>query len=155
VLDPAAEAAIECNTSLAASTFKDALVPVHLLALAIVSAALWSLAAARTASERPGRVTMAALTLVWVYVGVCLFVPGLFGIAALIGVFGGPTVGLTALLVLAVRAFLTYRSTSLSGDARQDDYAITALGLAWGALLLGIPASIAYAWLRGADPFCF
>jgi hypothetical protein len=154
-LDPVVEEARDCSTNLLPSAFKSALVPVHLLALAIVSAAVWSLGAARSAAMRPGRPTIAALAAVWVYVAACLFAPDLFGIAALVGVFGGPTVGLAALLVLAVRALMTAHSTSLPPEDRWRDYASTTLALGWGALLLGIPASLSYAWLRGADPFCF
>lgn len=143
-----------CNTALLPSDFRDALAPVHLAAAVVLSACLWALGAARRGAETPGGATLVVLGAVWVYIGACWADHDLFGVAGFVGVFGGPTVGLVGLFALGVRSLALSRSPA-PADERWRRHALSAQVLVWGCLLLGLPASIGYAWLRGADAFCF
>jgi hypothetical protein len=59
----------------------------------------------------------------------------------------------TLLGLVAVWAYVG--ASQRPDDSRWSDHARSAQFLLWGALLLGLPASLAYAWLTGAKPFCF
>ena len=143
-----------CNTTLAPSAFRDALGPVHLVAAGVLSACLWALGAARRGSDRPNVVTMLALGALWIYVGACWADNDLFAPAGFAGVFGGPSIGLTGLVILAVTTAVAGRSRA-PRELRWRRHAASAQVLLWGALVLGLPASMGYAWLSGADGFCF
>jgi hypothetical protein len=143
-----------CNTSLLPSAFRDALGPVHLGGAIALSACLWALGAARREAATPGPVTLVCLGAVWVYIGACWADPDLFDVAGFFGVLGGPTIGLVGLLVLGVRTIVLMRSAS-PADERWRRHALSTQVLVWGCLLLGLPASMGYAWLRGAEAFCF
>jgi hypothetical protein len=123
---------VSCNTTLPDSTFKAALVPVHLAAASVLAGALWSLGARR------------ALAAVAVYGLASVVYPPLFAPAVFAGVVVGPLLGVGGLLALGVRAAL---------GRRVDGFSVRVL--LWGALLLGIPASLSFAWMRGASIFCF
>src|SRR3954452_1384296 len=143
-----------CNTSLAPSAFRDALGPLHLLAAIVISASIWALAAARRGRDRPGTPTLVVLGAAWVYIGACWAEHDLFTPAGVVGVFGGPSVGLAGLAILAVTTVLVARSRA-PRELRWRRHAAAAQVLLWGALVLGLPASLGYAWLSGADAFCF
>lgn len=143
-----------CNSSLPDSDFKRALVPAHLIAAFVASACLWLVSAARRGKDMPGAATLIALGLVWTYIGVSLADQDVFAIAALIGIFGAPTLGLVIVCVVAVRAVTTAKSGAAE-EARWAEHARSMQILLWTALVLGIPANLSYAWLSGASPFCF
>jgi hypothetical protein len=143
-----------CNTSLRPSTFRDALGPIHLAGALVLSACLWALGTVRRESTTPGPLTLLVLAAVWVYIGVCWKENELFGFAGFVGVFLGPTIGLVGLVVLGVRTVAVERSPK-HPEQRWRRHAATAQTLVWGCLLLGLPASMSFAWMRGADPFCF
>jgi uncharacterized membrane protein len=144
VLQPAES--VSCNTALLDSAFKTALAPVHVAAAAVLSACLLVLSR--------GRPTAFALGAVWAGVLAGLAVPAVFAPFAVAGAVLGPTLGPLALLVLLVRTVLLERS-SAPPEQRWADHARTAQILLWGALLVGLPASYAHAWLSGASFFCF
>jgi hypothetical protein len=144
---------VSCNTSLLDSTFKTALVPVHLAAAALLSGCLLALGA-RRAGGRPDRATSFALGAVWAYALGCVIEPALFGPTAFLAVIAAPTLGIVLLVVLAIRA-LAIRRSARSHDALWLDHARSAQVALWAALVLGVPASLSYAWLSGAHAFCF
>ena len=127
-----------CNTSLIDSPYATALVPAHLAAAGVLTVVLWT------------RAPRAALFAVWVVIAACLVFPGLFGWIGFVAVFAGPLLGLPALVALAIGAAVSARRPD-----RWEKLATISTVLAWGALLLGLPASLATAWLEGASPFCF
>jgi hypothetical protein len=90
----------------------------------------------------------------WVYIGACWAEHELFTPAGFVGVFGGPSVGLAGLAILAVMTVLVARSRA-PRELRWRRHAAAAQVLLWGSLVLGLPASLGYAWLSGADAFCF
>ena len=133
ILEPATS--VSCNSSLLDGPYKTALVPAHVAAAAVLTAVLWS-------GDRRARW---ALGVVWLYVGICLVENDAFGPLALFGVFA-PWFGAAALVALAINAGL---------DRRWERLARLSRVLAWGCLLLGLPASLTYAYLDGASLFCF
>lgn len=143
-----------CLADLPDSDYKSALVPAHLLALLAASGCIWLLDAARRGREMPGTLTLVALAAVWVYVGLCLADTNIFVVGALLGVFAGPTLGLVILFVVSVRALATARS-SADAELRWQQHSFSVEVLLWTALVLGVPCSLSYAWLNGADLFCF
>ena len=80
--------------------------------------------------------------------------PGLFEPVGFVVVFAAPTLGSLAVLALAIRALVTARSSRARAE-RTREHAETARWLLWLGLLLGLPASFAYAWLSGVSVFCF
>ena len=133
LLEPVREG---CNTSLIDSPYATALVPAHLIGAAVLTTVL----------RRPRGVLIA----VWVVIAVCLVLPGIFGVIGFAAVFAGPLIGIPALLALAIGAAVNARRPD-----RWAKFAPMATALAWGVLLLGLPASVSYAWLEGASAFCF
>ena len=125
-----------CNTSLLDGFYKDALVPAHLFAALVLSAVLW----------RDDRWTRRGLAAVWLVIAICLAFPDVFGPIALVAVFAAPLLGIPALIALGISAALKPQWPRLAPMATV---------LTWGCLVLGLPASISYAWLEGANPFCF
>ena len=148
ILEPVASDG--CNTSLIDGPYKSAMVPTHVAAAAVLSWALWHQA---QATGRLVDVTRGGLIAVWSVVVLCVVVPGAAGILGFVGVFGGPLIGIPGLLALAVATAVTFLRTRGRGD--WEAYAPMTRVLGWGALLLGVPGSIGYAWLEGANPFCF
>lgn len=56
--------------------------------------------------------------------------------------------------MLAIRTAVV--AASVDDEARRwRRHAATTQVLLWGALLIALPASLAFAWLRGASLFCF
>lgn len=143
-----------CHLSLPESDFKRALVPGHLLAAVAASGCLWLVSAARRGSDMPGVATLLGLGAVWAYIGLSLADLHVFAAAALVGVFGAPTFGLVIVCVVAVRALIIGRSP-VPVEARWADHARSIQVLLWTGLVIGLPGSLAYAWLNGASPFCF
>lgn len=143
-----------CNSSLPDSNFKRALIPAHLIAALVASACLWMVSAARRGEDMPGAGTLVALGLAWIYIGVSIADPDVFAIAAIVGIFGAPTLGLAIVGVLGVRAIITSKSKQ-PVESRWADHARSMQVLLWVGLLLGLPANLSYAWLSGASPFCF
>jgi hypothetical protein len=127
-----------CNTSLVDSPYKTWLVPAHLAAAGLVTAALWR------RGPRP------VLIAVWVVIAACLVVPGLFSVIGFVAIFAGPLIGLPALFALAIAALVT-----VPRPDRWARFAPMATVLGWGALALGIPASLGYYWLEAVSVFCF
>ena len=138
-----------CNTSLVPSAFASALVPVHLAAAAVLGGCIWVIS-----GPRPGPWTRRGLAAVLAYALVSVAVPDLFEPLGFVAVFAAPTVGSLAVLALLIRALVTARSGRDRAE-RARAHAQTARGLLWLALLLGLPASLAYAWLSGVSVFCF
>jgi hypothetical protein len=145
---------VSCNTSLLDSPFRTALVPVHLAAAAVLSLCLWVLSAHGRGARIPGRPTLWALAGVWAYALASVAEHDLFGVIGMVAVVAAPTIGLVALVVLIVRALLVERSAA-PPRARWLDHARSTQLLLWGGLVLGLPASVSYAWLSGASFFCF
>src|SRR4051794_25611080 len=139
-----------CQTSLAPSSYKNALIPVHVAAAALLSAFAWLISARRRNAALPGRPTLAALAIGWAYALVSLADHELFGILALVAIVGAPTVGVLGAVALLLRTLANLRA-----DAPWAEHAFTAQVALWGALVLGLPASLAFAWSQGADLFCF
>jgi hypothetical protein len=131
-----------CHTSLAPSTFRDALIPVHVAAAAVLSACVLAL------STRRG--TLAGLAIGWTYVLASLAHHDLFGVLGLVAVVAAPTIGLLGVLALLVRTLVALRA-----GADWSDHALSVQVVLWGALVIGLPANLAYAWSAGADFFCF
>jgi hypothetical protein len=125
-----------CNTSLLPGPYSDALVPLHVLAAAALGAcALWLGRA---------RLTIAAVGLAGLYLGICLLSHEAFTPAAVVGVvFGWPA----AVLVPLVVGFRAWRAGRLDRLGAQV--------LVWSALLVVLPGHFVAAWSRGADWFCF
>ena len=138
-----------CNTSLVPSTFESALAPAHLAAAGVLAACIWVIS-----GPRPGPWTRRGLAAALTYALVSVAVPELFEPIGFVAVFAAPTVGLLAVLALAIRALVTAGS-SLAPAERARAYAQTARWLLWLGLVLGLPASVAYAWLSGVSVFCF
>ena len=138
-----------CNTSLIPSTFATALVPAHLAAAAVLAACIWVVS-----GPRPGPWTRRGLAAALAFAVVCVAVPDIFEPVGFVVVFTAPTLGSAAVLALLIRALVTARSEMAPGE-RARTYAQTARWLLWLGLLLGLPASVTYAWLSGASVFCF
>jgi hypothetical protein len=138
-----------CNTSLVPSAFASALVPVHLAAAVVLAGCIWVIS-----GPRPGPWTRRGLAAVLAYALVSVVVPDLFALVGFAMVFVGPTLGSAAVLALAIRALLTARSGQDPAE-RSRTYAQTARWLLWLGLLVGLPASLSYAWLDGVSVFCF
>ncbi|HEY3187147.1 MAG TPA: hypothetical protein VGJ70_06715 [Solirubrobacteraceae bacterium] len=150
-----------CTATLPASAFRSALAPVHIAAAAVLSVCL-ALLSASLRGARPGAPTLSGLGATWAYVAICLADEDLFGAACMIGLVAASTVGLVAastvglvaVLALLIRMLLTLRS-SLPAAARWRAHGFSLQVLLWGALVVGLPARFALAWLSGADLFCF
>jgi hypothetical protein len=85
---------------------------------------------------------------------VCVVLPDLFELVGFVAVFAAPTLGSVAVLALLIRTVVTSRSDWAPAE-RARAHAETARWLLWLGLLLGLPASLSYAWLSGASAFCF
>ena len=133
-----------CNTSLVPSTFASALVPAHLAAAVVLAACIWVVS-----GPRPGPWTSSGLAAALTYALASVAVPDLFQLVGFVAVFVAPTLGSLAVLALLVRAVVT------APAERARAHAQTARWLLWLGLLLGLPASLSYAWLSGANAFCF
>jgi hypothetical protein len=140
-----------CHTSLAPSAFTSALIPVHVVAAAVLSAFAWALSARRRGRTLPGRPTLYALIAGWAYVLASLAKHGLFGLLAITAMVAAPTIGVLGALALLVRTLIALRAPAPAWS----DHAFSVQVLLWGALLIGLPANLAYAWSGGADIFCF
>jgi hypothetical protein len=138
-----------CNTSLVPSTFASALVPVHLAAAVVLAACIWAVS-----GPSPGPWTRRGLAAVLTYALVGVAVPDVFAPVGFVVVFAAPTLGPLAVLALLIRTVVTARSGGAPAE-RARAYAQTARGLLWLGLLLGLPASLAYAWLSAVSVFCF
>jgi hypothetical protein len=139
-----------CHTRLAESTFKSALIPVHVAAMAVLAVFAWLISARRRGRALPGHPTLGALAAGWLYVAASLADHDLFGLLGLVAVVAAPTVGLLGVVALLVRTLVALR-----GGADWGDHAFSVQVLLWGALVIGLPANLAYAWSSGADFFCF
>jgi hypothetical protein len=138
-----------CNTSLIPSTFATALVPVHVAAAVVLAGCIWMVS-----GPRPGPWTRRGLAAALTFALVSVVVPGVFAPVGFVVVFAAPLLGLLAVLALSIRTLLTARS-SLGPAERAGAHAQTARWALWLGLLLGLPASLSYAWLSGASAFCF
>jgi hypothetical protein len=143
-----------CTTSLLASPFKTALVPAHLAAAAALSVCVWMLSARRRRGPLPAKPTLWLLSAGWVYALASVIDPGLFGPAAMASVIAAPTVGLLGLLMLVLRTVVALRSPQPT-PSRWQQHAFATEVLLWGGFLIGVPANLTYAWLSGANFFCF
>jgi hypothetical protein len=147
ILEPVTDAG--CNTSLLPSTFATALGPVHLAAAVVLAGCIWVMN-----GPRPGPWTRRGLAAALSYALASAVVPGIFAPVVFVVVFGAPVIGPLAVFALLVRTLLTARS-GLPASERAHEHAETARWLLWFGLLLGVPASAAYAWLSGVSLFCF
>jgi hypothetical protein len=138
-----------CNTSLIPSTYASALAPAHVVAAAVIAACIWVLS-----GPRPGPWTRWGLAAVLTYALASAVVPGVFELVGFVAVFAAPTLGSLAVLALLIRMLVTARS-GRPPEERARAQAQAARCLLWGGLLLGVPASAAYAWLDAANAFCF
>jgi hypothetical protein len=93
------------------------------------------LLAAAVLSWRIGRSRW--LLAVWAVIVACLVFPALLSLIVTVAVFVAPLVG----VALAIAAIANLRAV--------------APVLPWACLVLGLPASVGYVWLAGANPFCF
>jgi hypothetical protein len=138
-----------CNTSLIPSTYASALAPAHVVVAIVLAGCIWVLS-----GPRPGPWTRRGLAAALTYALASAVVPGIFQLVGFAAAFVAPTLGAAALLALLIRMLLTARSGRPPAE-RAEAQARTARWLLWGGLLLGVPASAAYAWLGAASPFCF
>jgi hypothetical protein len=138
-----------CNTSLVPSTFATALVPAHLAAAVVLAGCIWAIS-----GPDPGPWTRRGLAAALTYAVASAAVPALFTPVGFVAVFAAPTVGSLAVLALAIRTLVTMRSGWPAAE-RAREHAKTARWLLWLGLLLGLPASVAYAWLNAVSVFCF
>jgi hypothetical protein len=127
-----------CNTGLIDSPYATWLVPAHLAAAGLLTAVLWP------RGPRP------ALVAWWVLAAACAAVPGLFGVIGFVAIFAGPLIGVPALLALGIVV-----AVHAPRPDRWAKFAPMATALGWGALVLGVPTSLAYAWLDAVSVFCF
>ena len=81
--------------------------------------------------------------------------PGVFEPVGFVAVFAAPTLGSLAVLALLIRTLVTARSGRAREPSAPARTPQTARWLLWLGLLLGLPASAAYAWLSAASVFCF
>ena len=138
-----------CNTSLVPSTFATALVPAHLAAAAVLAACIWAMS-----GPDPDPWTRRGLAAALLYALASAAVPALFAPVGFVIVFTAPILGSLAVLAMAIRTLATMRS-GWPADERAREHARTACWLLWLGLLLGLPASLSYAWLSAASVFCF
>jgi hypothetical protein len=136
-----------CSTRLADGPYRTALGPAHVVAAAVLSWAIWQLAVRTGRGPRATRRTLVAL---WILVAICVVIPGVAGVIAFVGIFAGPFVGIPLLVAVAIAALANLRA-----QERWRRFAAMATVLAWGSLVIGVPASLAYAWLDGVSLFCF
>src|SRR4051794_15935807 len=122
-----------CVTSLAPSTFSSALIPIHVVAAAVLSAGVWMLGARRRGLPLPDRPTLWGLGIGWTYVAATLLDHDLFGLLALASFVAAPTVGILAVLALLVRTLLAQRAGG-EDDALWRDHAFSAQVLLWVGL---------------------
>jgi hypothetical protein len=140
LLEPGGQGAGSCLTGLYPSTYADLLLPLHLLAAAVVAGALLVLA------RRLDRVrsTAIALGLAGAGLAAALAFPPLFGY------YGLAALVLSIPLSLALALGLT-----LGGRAGWQRFAHVSWAGQWVVLVVLLPGSYAYAWLNGAGAICF
>jgi hypothetical protein len=134
---------LACNSSLPPGPYRSAFAPAHLAAAAVLVGCLWSLGENRVAL---GIASAAVL--------VCAVVPPVFGVVALVAVVAAPTIGGAAALALAIRAAIVARRVREPAERRAAFTRCARYSL-WLALVLLLPASAVFAYLRGASVICF
>ena len=135
VLEPEKEGS--CTTGLYPGTYADALVPAHLAVYLLLAflIAWW---------RPPGRATRIGLAATAVVAAVSVVWPAPAVILGVVGVILAVPAGIAALIGLA-----------LFFSGRTRDPVLTASGLLWTAMLVGLPATLMGAYFNGAGLFCF
>jgi hypothetical protein len=141
VLDSPQE--LGCNSSLPPGTYRSAFAPAHLAVAAVLVGCLWSLGENRTALGIAGAVAI-----------LCAVVPPVFAVIALVAVVTAPTIGSAAALVLVIRTAIVARRIREPMERRAALTQCARYSL-WLALVMLLPASAVFAYLRGASIFCF
>ncbi len=131
-----------CTTTLAPGPFKDALVPAHLAAAAILGGCLYELCANRR-----------GLAAVAVFVLACFVVP-IFGIVGWVAVILAPMIGLLAVVALLINTVIVVRAVRDPAERRAALTGSARVAL-WLGLVVVLPMNLAYAWLSGVSVFCF
>ena len=134
---------LSCNTSLPPGTFRSALAPAHLMVAAVLVGCLWSLGANRVALAVVGAVAL-----------VSAVIAPVFGVIGLVAVVVGPTVGGLAILAVLIRTAIVARSVREPPE-RRAAFIMCAQYALWIGLVFVLPASVVFAYLRGASIFCF
>jgi hypothetical protein len=132
-----------CNTSLPPGSYRDAFAPAHLAVAAVLVGCLWSLGENRIALGIAGAVALLSAA-----------IPVVFTPIALVVVVAGPYLGPVAILVVAVRTTIVARRVRGPAERRAAFTACARYAL-WLGLVLVLPASAIFAYLRGASIFCF
>jgi hypothetical protein len=152
LLDPAGIEEPGCRTSLAPGRFADWLGPAHALAAAVLGGCIAWVAAARVGGRVP-RGTAIWLAGVALIVAVCLALDTV-GPLGFVAVFAAPPLLVIAGAAYAIGTVAIWRRDQDPG-ARWASLAANTEILLWILLVAGLPGSVAWAWLRGADGFCF
>jgi hypothetical protein len=153
VLEPAKDLG-SCSTGLYPGSYADAIVPAHLVAFAVLATLIGWLAAQRSPTGRPGRITLAALAAMSLFALAAtvrhqlMDWPGLFGLLVVVPV---GAVAASAALINTVIVLRSHQPPE-QGWAR---HAAMAQAAAWLALVVGLPATLGGVWTNGAGLFCF
>jgi hypothetical protein len=138
-----------CQTGLYPGTYAELVTPLHVLAFAVLCAALLALARALRL-ERPTAVTLGLAT---IYVAACLIHPPLFGPYGLVALLLLLPAAASMALVIGVLALDARRQPS--AELRWQKGARAAWVGLWVTLFALLPGAYAMAWTNGAGVFCF
>jgi hypothetical protein len=143
-----------CTTGLYEGTYADAIVPAHLTAFAALALLIAWVSAQRSASGRPGRVTVGVLAAIGLFALAATAHHKLMDWPALFALIVVVPVGALAAAAGLINTLLVLRSKQPpeQGWARHARFAQAG---AWLALVVGLPAMLAGVWTNGAGLFCF
>ncbi len=142
-----------CTTGLYEGTYADLLVPLHLLAFAVMAAATGWLARQRSPLRRVGRDTLLALGFCCTYVLAAIRFHDLIGWPAVIVLIGVGPLAFAFALGALIHAALT-RKAQLPDDERWRRHGLVGqIGL-WLGLTFGLMATFTASYINNAGLFC-
>ena len=140
-----------CSTGIPPGAYRDAFAPAHMLAAGAIGAAVLRLHAVRRGGRRAWAVLLLAA------VAACALVsflwPAPIALVALVAMGASVTLGPALGVTLAIRAALVVRREGAQGAWPAHAASIELAG--WFALVIGIPATLGFAWVNAASLFCF
>jgi hypothetical protein len=149
LLEPGQAGDGSCRTGLYPGDYADLLLPMYLVALAVLLVALAAL------SRRLGHKRAAAIVLpaAAIYVGACIAYPPVFGPYGLVAMILSIPAVVTLAIALPLQVAAARREPS--DELRWARLARASWAGQWTALIVLLPGAYAYAWLSGAGVFCF
>ncbi|MBA2793263.1 MAG: hypothetical protein H0U32_04610 [Thermoleophilaceae bacterium] len=143
-----------CTTGLYEGTYADLLVPLHLLAFAVMAAATGWLARERSPERRVGRGTVLALCVCCAYVLAASAFHILAGWPAIVALLGVGPLAFTFVVGALIHTVITRRAP-LTADERWRRHALVGQAGLWLGLTFGLLATFAASYVNNAGLFCF